>query len=74
MLVLTRSIGQRIILKTSDGDVIVSVQDVRRQLVRVGITAPRTMKIYREEVLAQIEGEEASRAKEAQENQATPSP
>lgn len=74
MLVLTRSIGQRIILKTSDGDVIVSVQDVRRQLVRVGITAPRTMKIYREEVLAQIEGKEASRAKETQENQATPSP
>lgn len=73
MLVLTRKVGKRLIMLTKDGKVTVSVEEVRGFSVRIGIDAPKGVRIYREEVLNHIE-QEALRAKEAQENQATPSP
>jgi carbon storage regulator len=61
MLRITRRAGERIIL----GDnVIVEVTEVRGQTVRLGIEAPRSLPIYREEIWLEVkrENEEAARA------------
>ncbi|MGZ4677304.1 MAG: carbon storage regulator CsrA [Acidimicrobiia bacterium] len=48
MLVLTRKISERIVIGE---DVVVTVLEVRGDQVRVGIEAPREVKVFREEVL-----------------------
>jgi carbon storage regulator len=54
MLVLTRKVGQSIVI----GDEIeVVVLEVRGEQVRVGIRAPRTVTVHRKEVYDQILGE-----------------
>ncbi|MHC1623165.1 MAG: carbon storage regulator CsrA [Candidatus Methanospirareceae archaeon] len=55
MLVLTRKIGERIVI---GDDVFVSVVDIREDKVRLGITAPKEMTIHREEVYNAIKREE----------------
>ncbi len=52
MLVLTRSAGEKIVI---GHDVVVTVIEVRGDQVRIGIEAPRTTPIYREEVYTAIE-------------------
>jgi carbon storage regulator len=52
MLVLTRSTNQSIMIGP---DVVVTVLEVRGDNVRLGITAPRSVAVYREEVIAQLE-------------------
>ncbi len=52
MLVLTRSTNQSIMIGP---DVVVTVLEVRGDHVRLGITAPRSVAVYREEVIAQLE-------------------
>jgi len=48
MLVLTRRVNERIVI----GDnVVVTVLEVRGEQVRLGIEAPRDVKVFREEVL-----------------------
>ncbi|MEP6623757.1 MAG: carbon storage regulator CsrA [Acidimicrobiia bacterium] len=48
MLVLTRRVNERIVI----GDnVVVTVLEVRGDQVRLGIEAPRDVKVFREEVL-----------------------
>jgi carbon storage regulator len=61
MLRITRRAGERIIL---GDDVIVEVTEVRGQTVRLGIEAPRSLPIYREEIWLEVkrENEEAARA------------
>jgi carbon storage regulator len=61
MLVLTRKPGQSIMI--GDG-VEVQVLSVAGEKVRLGITAPRDVSIFRDEVYDRIEGESASRESE----------
>lgn len=53
MLVLTRKVGQSIVI----GDEIeVVVLEVRGEQVRVGVRAPKTVSVHRKEVYDQIRG------------------
>jgi carbon storage regulator len=52
MLVLTRRANQSIVIGQ---DVIVTVLEIRGDQVRLGITAPRSVTVHREEVWLQLE-------------------
>ena len=56
MLVLTRKTNQSIMI---GDDVEVSVLAVSRDKIRLGITAPRDVPVFRKEVYLSIKGEEA---------------
>lgn len=58
MLVLSRTKEQRIFI---GDDIIITICDVDRGVVRVGIQCPLEMPIYREEVKMKIEREERDR-------------
>lgn len=47
MLIITRKPGERIML---GDDVVVQIIEVSGSSVRIGITAPRSLPIYREEI------------------------
>ena len=51
MLVLTRKIGEQILI---GDDIVITVLDSRGEGVRIGIDAPRGVKIQREEVLRAV--------------------
>lgn len=53
MLILTRRVGES--LKIGD-DVTITVLSVRGQQVRVGVDAPRTVEVHREEIYDKIKG------------------
>lgn len=57
MLVLTRAIGESI--RIAD-DVYVTVVDISGKQVRVGIEAPQTLAVHREEVFRRIAAEGAA--------------
>jgi carbon storage regulator len=61
MLRITRRAGERVML---GDDVIVEIMEIRGQTVRLGIDAPRSLPIYREEIWLEVkrENEEAARA------------
>ncbi len=61
MLRVTRRAGERIIV---GGEVVIEVLEVRGATVRLGIDAPRSVSIYREELWLEIkqENEAAARA------------
>lgn len=48
MLVLTRKVGDRIVI---DGGITIEVTDITRTQVRLAIDAPRKLRIVREELL-----------------------
>ena len=52
MLVLSRRVGESIVLGT---DITVTVLDVRGDLVRIGIDAPRSVEVHRAELLEELE-------------------
>jgi carbon storage regulator len=52
VLVLTRRPGESIMI---GDDVVVTVLDVRGDVVRVGIKAPRTVQVHREEVYLELQ-------------------
>ncbi|GAA1796215.1 hypothetical protein GCM10009795_047060 [Nocardioides hankookensis] len=52
MLVLSRRAGESIVLGE---DITVTVLEVRGDVVRIGIDAPRSLKVHRAELLAQLE-------------------
>jgi len=56
MLVLTRKVGERI--RIGD-DVSVQVLEVRGGQVRLGFAAPTEVRIFREEILRTVEGQNA---------------
>lgn len=67
MLVLTRKVGERIVI---GDDIVITVLDSRGDGVRIGIDAPRGVKIQREEVIkavteANVEAAKASDDAEA---------
>jgi carbon storage regulator len=64
MLNITRRRGERIVV---GDDVFVSVLEVSGQTVRLGIEAPRSVRVYREEIWLEVkrENEAAAQAAEA---------
>jgi carbon storage regulator len=56
MLVLTRRANQSIIIGRN-GEIRITVLEVRGDQVRIGITAPREVTVHREEVFAEIQRE-----------------
>ena len=59
MLVLTRNIGETIII---NGDIEVTVTDIQGGQVRVGIEAPKDVIIHREEIHNKIQAEKLKTA------------
>ena len=59
MLVLTRKVGESI--KIND-DVKVTVIEIKGKNIRLGIEAPKTTKVYREEVFLKIKQENKTAA------------
>jgi carbon storage regulator len=51
MLVLSRRVGESVMI---GDDVVVTVLDVRGEVVRLGVAAPRSVTVHREELLAEI--------------------
>lgn len=51
MLVLSRRAGESVVI---GDDVVVTVLEVRGDVVRVGIRAPRTIQVHREEVYREL--------------------
>ena len=54
MLVLTRKVGESILI---NDDVKITVIEVKGKNIRIGIDAPKTTKVYREEVFLKIQEE-----------------
>ena len=52
MLVLSRRVGESIVI---GDDVTVTVLEVRGDVVRLGIKAPRSVNVHREELLRELE-------------------
>ena len=59
MLVLTRKVGESIQI---NDDVRVTVIEVKGKNIRLGIEAPKTTKVYREEVFLKIKQENKTSA------------
>lgn len=51
MLVLSRHLGESIVI---NGNIVVTVVDVKHDKVRLGISAPKEVPIYREELLEEV--------------------
>ena len=51
MLTLTRKVGESIRIGV---DIVIVVKEIRKNQVRIGVVAPRDVKIYREEVYDNI--------------------
>ena len=52
MLVLRRKVGESIVI---GDDVVVTILEIRGDLIRVGIDAPKSVKVHRSEVFEAIE-------------------
>ena len=57
MLVLTRAVGERLII--GDGEICLHVLEVRGNQVRIGIDAPRHISVHREEIYRRINAHSA---------------
>lgn len=51
MLVLSRRVGESVVIGE---DIVVTVLEVKGDIVRVGVAAPRSVAVHRREVLEQI--------------------
>lgn len=59
MLILTRRAGENIVV---GDDIVISVIEIRGDAVRLGIEAPRSMSIHREEVWVELQKANAGAA------------
>lgn len=57
MLVLTRSVGERLII--NNGEVKLSILEVKGNQVRIGIDAPKHVAVHREEIFMRISEEDS---------------
>ena len=62
MLIITRKPGEKIML---GDDVTIEVIEVSGSSVRIGIAAPRSLPVYREEIWAAVKEENAASAASA---------
>jgi carbon storage regulator len=60
MLRITRRAGERVML---GDDVVIEVMEIRGQTVRLGIDAPRSLPIYREELWLEVKRENEAAAR-----------
>jgi carbon storage regulator len=51
MLVLSRREGEALILNTSDGEIVVSIELLQGRQVKVGIEAPQSVRVLRDELV-----------------------
>lgn len=61
MLILTRRVGETVMI---GDDVTVTILSVKGNQVRIGIGAPRSIAVHREEIYERIRREEAVKAAE----------
>jgi carbon storage regulator len=59
VLVLSRRVGESVVI---GNEVTVTVLEVRGDQIRIGIDAPRSIQVHREEVFRQLEAENTSAA------------
>ncbi len=59
MLILTRRVGENVIV---GDDIVISIIEVRGDAVRVGIQAPKSLSVHREEVWLELRRENAQAA------------
>jgi carbon storage regulator len=59
MLRITRRVGERVIV---GGEVVIEVLELRGATVRLGIEAPRSVSIYREEIWLEVKRENEAAA------------
>jgi carbon storage regulator len=59
MLMMTRRAGQKIVLGE---DITIEVVEVAGNTVRIGVTAPRSVPVYREEIWAAVRAENEAAA------------
>jgi carbon storage regulator len=52
VLILTRRLGENIVI---GDDIVISVMEVRGDAVRLGIQAPRSVSVHREEVYLELQ-------------------
>lgn len=57
MLLLTRRFGESIIIGEGEDKIIVTVLNTCRNQVRVGIEAPKSISVHREEIYEKIQAE-----------------
>lgn len=62
MLNITRKVGEKIVIGE---DVVLEVMEVSGSSVRIGIRAPRSVPVYREEIWEAVRAENAAAAKSA---------
>lgn len=53
MLVLSRNEGQRLIIETSDGPIVLDVSQAQNGRARLAIDAPQAVQVWREELWAE---------------------
>lgn len=58
MLVLTRSVGERLII--NNGEIQMNVLEIKGNQVRIGINAPKHVSVHREEIYERINGKNRS--------------
>lgn len=51
MLAITRRVGERLII---DDEISITVLDVKNNIIRLGIDAPKEIEIYREEIYLKV--------------------
>jgi len=59
MLILTRRVGEALVI---DDEVTVTVLGVKGNQVRIGVNAPKTVSVHREEIYERIKNERDSSA------------
>ncbi|HEY2273643.1 MAG TPA: carbon storage regulator CsrA [Jatrophihabitantaceae bacterium] len=64
MLILTRRVGENVIV---GDDIVISVIEVRGDAVRIGVQAPRTLSVHREEVWLELQKANARAASPSEE-------
>lgn len=62
MLILTRRVGENIVV---GDDIVISVLEMRGDAVRIGIQAPRSVTVHREEVYLELQRANQAAARSA---------
>ncbi len=71
MLIITRRPGEKIML---GDDIVLHVMEIVGNSVRVGIQAPRSLPVYREEIWEAVKEENRAAAKVSPDSLPTPTP